>query len=498
MLVGRTKYKYRSDDGSVECPEEVRKKSEARWWFIPAVAGPILLIVGLPFLFATPNPNTRQQNVNNYNSAVTAWNSSGNAMAMQNAVAWGPGGSVFAVLTNPVVVKGNMDGVDAAISIHLDGPVALSNLSLNSWSVAFGIKPNPSTTTLSFDPIPSTKRVTKTVQCSCHSTTTCYCNYNSGMAPASVGCPGYDRYVNTNSNCKNGDTCGTCYGTGDLTNASLQIYLNGSTIFSIGDQGITYPFVSSTIGTYTVGQPTSTVQVSFYASTDPTIMLSQVTKGTNDFGLTQALGGTQTVGLVLTIVGGGLIFIALCCWCFTGISWDLLPYVLRVEQFTKKMRYNAHDGQPHRQQTSQRMLEEEAKASSPSPELYGNDMQQPIFAPVYGQPAPGGYGAVNQNQNRTERINQPAHGGDRGGRGVTTAAATTVPSQLFFCPITLEVMRDPVITKSGNTYERAALEEALRLSARDPLTREPCTMADITPNRALKEAIEVWHRGSTS
>ena len=52
-------------------------------------------------------------------------------------------------------------------------------------------------------------------------------------------------------------------------------------------------------------------------------------------------------------------------------------------------------------------------------------------------------------------------------------------------------MRDPVITPSGVTYERAALQEHLSLpGAVDPVTREPLSIRQLTPNRALKETID--------
>ncbi|KAL8708483.1 MAG: hypothetical protein Q9220_006641 [cf. Caloplaca sp. 1 TL-2023] len=50
------------------------------------------------------------------------------------------------------------------------------------------------------------------------------------------------------------------------------------------------------------------------------------------------------------------------------------------------------------------------------------------------------------------------------------------------------VMHDPVITKTGNSYERSTILEHLRRSQTDPLTREPLTINDLRPNLALKQA----------
>lgn len=40
----------------------------------------------------------------------------------------------------------------------------------------------------------------------------------------------------------------------------------------------------------------------------------------------------------------------------------------------------------------------------------------------------------------------------------------------YYCSITREVMSDPVITVTGHTYERAAIEEWLRDHTTDPAT----------------------------
>jgi len=58
----------------------------------------------------------------------------------------------------------------------------------------------------------------------------------------------------------------------------------------------------------------------------------------------------------------------------------------------------------------------------------------------------------------------------------------------FVCPITYEVMQDPVCASDGHTYERSAIEEVLALPEerrKSPLTREPL-QASLFPNRALK------------
>lgn len=54
--------------------------------------------------------------------------------------------------------------------------------------------------------------------------------------------------------------------------------------------------------------------------------------------------------------------------------------------------------------------------------------------------------------------------------------------------ISFGIMVDPVITKTGKSYERASIMEHLRRHPSDPLTREPLLPSDLRPNLALKEA----------
>ncbi|MCJ1314879.1 hypothetical protein MMC15_000193 [Xylographa vitiligo] len=54
--------------------------------------------------------------------------------------------------------------------------------------------------------------------------------------------------------------------------------------------------------------------------------------------------------------------------------------------------------------------------------------------------------------------------------------------------ISFAIMHDPVVTKTGNSYDRSTLLEHLKRSNTDPLTREPLTREDLRPNLALKQA----------
>jgi hypothetical protein len=60
----------------------------------------------------------------------------------------------------------------------------------------------------------------------------------------------------------------------------------------------------------------------------------------------------------------------------------------------------------------------------------------------------------------------------------------------FYCPITGELMKDPVIDRDGITYERQAIESWIRLNGTSPTTRAPMSISELTPNRSLRDAIQ--------
>ncbi|KAI1759772.1 U-box-domain-containing protein [Hypoxylon sp. FL1150] len=54
--------------------------------------------------------------------------------------------------------------------------------------------------------------------------------------------------------------------------------------------------------------------------------------------------------------------------------------------------------------------------------------------------------------------------------------------------ISFAVMVDPVVTKSGKSYERASIMEHITRYHNDPITREPLSPKELRPNLQLKEA----------
>jgi hypothetical protein len=66
------------------------------------------------------------------------------------------------------------------------------------------------------------------------------------------------------------------------------------------------------------------------------------------------------------------------------------------------------------------------------------------------------------------------------------------PPQEFLCPITMEIMMNPVVMSDGHTYERAAITQALARNPVSPMTRQPMSMNNARTNYALKSLINSW------
>jgi len=56
-------------------------------------------------------------------------------------------------------------------------------------------------------------------------------------------------------------------------------------------------------------------------------------------------------------------------------------------------------------------------------------------------------------------------------------------------------MKDPVVDPEGNTYDREAITAWLQKNSTSPITRNPLKVEDLIPNRALKETMDMFHKG---
>jgi hypothetical protein len=73
--------------------------------------------------------------------------------------------------------------------------------------------------------------------------------------------------------------------------------------------------------------------------------------------------------------------------------------------------------------------------------------------------------------------------------------ATNGPPQApasFYCPVSMELMSDPVMVATGHTYDRTCIERWLQQGNRTcPVTGMRLRHLELTPNHALRNAIQV-------
>ena len=90
-------------------------------------------------------------------------------------------------------------------------------------------------------------------------------------------------------------------------------------------------------------------------------------------------------------------------------------------------------------------------------------------------------------------------GGSSGLAGPASEAseATEVPDD-YVCPITAEIMTDPVTTADGFTYERTAITEWLRTKDTSPSTGATLAYKALVPNLSLRSMIRGFSEASTA
>ncbi|KAL6504184.1 hypothetical protein OROGR_026107 [Orobanche gracilis] len=77
-------------------------------------------------------------------------------------------------------------------------------------------------------------------------------------------------------------------------------------------------------------------------------------------------------------------------------------------------------------------------------------------------------------------------------KSFTKCMSVVVPNE-FLCPITLEIMTDPVIVATGQTYERGRIQQWLDSNHRTcPKTGQILSHLSLAPNYALKNLILQW------
>ena len=57
-------------------------------------------------------------------------------------------------------------------------------------------------------------------------------------------------------------------------------------------------------------------------------------------------------------------------------------------------------------------------------------------------------------------------------------------------PITHDIMVDPVKAPDGHTYERSAIEQAIRVNGKSPITRQPISIDQLVTDYTIKNVFE--------
>ena len=69
---------------------------------------------------------------------------------------------------------------------------------------------------------------------------------------------------------------------------------------------------------------------------------------------------------------------------------------------------------------------------------------------------------------------------------------TSKQQENYICPITRQLMEDPVIDREGNSYDKKAILQWLEFHKISPVTRNPLFSEHLIVNRALKNSINAY------
>ena len=91
-----------------------------------------------------------------------------------------------------------------------------------------------------------------------------------------------------------------------------------------------------------------------------------------------------------------------------------------------------------------------------------------------------------------------SEGGSSGAAGPSEASEAEEVPDAYICPITAEIMTDPVTTADGFTYERTAISEWLRTKDTSPFTGATLESKTVIPNLSLRSMIRGFSEASTA
>ncbi|KAF5733731.1 hypothetical protein HS088_TW16G00171 [Tripterygium wilfordii] len=90
------------------------------------------------------------------------------------------------------------------------------------------------------------------------------------------------------------------------------------------------------------------------------------------------------------------------------------------------------------------------------------------------------------------QMNYPMADISEGEKGSVKHRSPLIPDE-FQCPISLELMKDPVIVSTGQTFERSSIQKWLDAGHRTcPKTQQTLLHTVLTPNYVLKSLIALW------
>ena len=98
------------------------------------------------------------------------------------------------------------------------------------------------------------------------------------------------------------------------------------------------------------------------------------------------------------------------------------------------------------------------------------------------------------SRRRTESVDKDRPESDAASGFATFFPAIDLLTRQYTCPLTKELMEDPMSDFEGNSYERVAILNYLKTHSTSPVTGNPLIALHLTPNNALKEKIRYTMR----
>lgn len=120
--------------------------------------------------------------------------------------------------------------------------------------------------------------------------------------------------------------------------------------------------------------------------------------------------------------------------------------------------------------------------------------------PAFKPPGPPEQGppSVSTTLQASQPIDQQQQAiGSSAGESTPSDASATLKAVILgtlLCPLTGNVINDPVVLTDGYTYERAAIVEWLEQQPFSPLTMEPVQLQAVRANLAVRKLVQ-WAKG---